>query len=77
MAKCFWHYFGETCDAVATTILKTNDGRTRQMCEKHYAILVSNFRKIARGEGSEWGDDVSDDTETAANHWLVINNIPS
>lgn len=76
MANCFWHFYGETCDAVATTTLKTNDGQIKQMCEKHYAILVNNFRKIAYGEKPDWDEDVSDGAEMKANHWFVKNKIP-
>jgi hypothetical protein len=72
MAKCFWHYYGETCDAVATTVLKANDGRISQVCEKHYTILVKQFGKIAHGE-ERWHGKRG---ETAANHWFVNNKIP-
>jgi hypothetical protein len=76
MAKCFWYYFGETCDAMATTTLKTVDGQIRQMCERHHTRLVENFRKIALNEKSEWDKEVDADTKTAANHWFVLNKIP-
>ena len=76
MANCFWHYFGETCGAVATTTLKTNDGKIKQMCEKHYVILVNNLRKVAYGGKPDWDEDLNDSAEMKANHWFVNNKIP-
>jgi hypothetical protein len=72
LAKCNWN-FG-TCEAVATTTLTKNSGEIVQLCEEHRDWMIKLFGRIASGE---YVLDWRDDGEIQANHWFVLNKIPS
>ena len=71
MAEC--NYSNGGCNRVATTTLMKFNGEIVQLCEEHRNELIAQAKHIVTKKLKTR----SGFTEIEANHWLVINKIPS